>query len=808
MELGRPHLGVEIPTIYYGPHSDEGYFGDAANPDQLVFHEVADMSDIDFVSEGIESFMTAYYGNDRYPSHNDRILGYYSTYSTRQENSQDDQAAIEADKMAIILHDFVERVILSPEKTAAKRGLTADQADAIKMDGLARFEEILGKVKDPDGLMKAYLFAIDVSKWESAAQVWRERATDRINEMRSEGRMSSYSSVVVNAAINKTPLLDSIDKDELTRVLKMKDHCLIDLKLGEISQGTLNHNIQGVFLKGLETLDNIEHPPRHKPASTYRDCTEAINFFVPALATLGYKKLAMDLRGAALKWLFDDPHGHAERQHTMSERYFKDIQSAVVNLREQDFGGLEIEVEDRVKTEGSVREKLAKEAYAGLDKVPDGIGFAFIVPDEMDGEEMMQFARSYMERLTDKSPNIVSEHPSVTGETFERQKKASGYEAIHMTFYYYPEDGSGEGIPFEIQVITRTQNRMKLYGRSSDLFYKAGTSFTPADQPHFDRLAKRGQAEREMAPGSTAQSIAEEVAVSPEIPFVFNELFRAVDTPKGGRVLVPIELEATAQRIAVMFDKLDEGDLAVLPPTYVSEAQFTDALNMFDRELASDKNILNALALIKNSELDSMRDDGVTPTLEGHLLPVALSALMLAIQSGTLWDSDKLDPKEYMSNIVTITLLHDYVETALENLENRADVPQKRQEMLYAIKGMFGNDIRDGVNALTLPMEVEDQYTRREQYRHNIRADGHARLIKPPDRWQNHITDLIKLVNGQIKPGSSEYQDVLTYFTKTDRHQSADFTSPELPREYAQVHAIIWEFAKYFGYTPEESSHS
>jgi ppGpp synthetase/RelA/SpoT-type nucleotidyltranferase len=790
------------------PLPDEGDFSDPRHPGQLILSQEVFVSDSDVVSEGVEKFMSNLYGTDRYADHNDRILTYHARYAAKEDAGEEEHAAIEIDRMAIALHDFVEHTILNPEKTATKLGLEPEQAAEIKSSALARFNEMLDEVGDQDGLIKAYLFAIDASKWESAARVWRHGATTRINEMIADGRMSEYSGVIVNAAINKTKLLGSADKEELARVLKMKDHCLIDLKLGAISQGTLNHNIQGLFLKALETLDIIEHPPKGNPASTYRDCTEAINFFVPALATLGYKDLAMDLRGAALKWLFDDPHGDAKRQNTVSERHFNDIRNTVTDLHDQEFGGIEADVASRVKTEGSLREKLASADYEGLHLVPDGIGFAFVVPDEMAGEEMMQFARSYMDRLTAGPRKIISKHPNEAELAFEEKDKASGYKAIHMTFYYYPDDGSNDEVPFEIQVLTASQNTMKLYGRSSDLFYKAGTSYTPPDQQHLDRLAKRAQAEREMAPGSTVQSIAEGVALSPEIPSVFNKLFRAIDTAKGERILVPIELEGVARAISdILSSPAGEAaeDLIVLPASKVTENQFKEALNMFDRELASDKNILNALALIKNSKYaNSKRVDGKTTTLEGHLLPTALSALMLAIQSGKIWDSDNVGPQEYMSNIVTITILHDYIEAALEDDENAANIPETRQKMLFEIKRMFGTPIMEGVDAMTLPMEIEDQYTRRDQYRQNIQANGYAKLIKPADRWHNHVTDLIKLAAGQAPAGSTLYQKIMGYFAKTDHHQSADFTSEELSDVYTRVHDVIWQLAKHYGYEQGE----
>lgn len=817
MKIGRsPHeMG---PSLYHAPAADRGSFG--ARAGRLLAKEVSLLDedlppevipDSDRVSEDVEAFMSQLYGNDRYTEHNDRILKCYGRYAVREGTSEDDRAAIEIDRMAIILHDFVDHAILNPEKTAPKLD-EPERGDEIKKEAWDTFNRVLNKVGDQDGLIKALLFAIDASKWEAAARIWRKGATQRIEESVAGGKIHAYTAKVDYAAVNKTPLLDSIGNEELARVLKTPGNIniFLDLKLEAISEGTLDHNIQGLFLKALETLDIIEHPPKDNPASTWRDCIEAINFFVPALATLGYKELAMDLRGAALKWLYDDPNGDAERQHRVSDRYFDDVKGIVTGLRKQRFGDLEINVEQRVKREGSLRAKLASKDYEELHEVPDGIGFSFIVPDEMSGSEMEQFAQSYMDSLTDGTYRIIAKHPNDNEEAFERKKQESGYEAVHMAFYYYPEDGSGAGVPFEIQVLTKTQNRMKLYGRSSDLFYKSGTSYDPVDQPHLDHLAKRGQAEREMAPGSTIHSISEALSLWPDspdidIPFVFNKLFRSVDLADGQRILVPHELEELASSLsAELAETFDGGEgLTVLPATKVNEAQFMEALRMFDVELPGDKNILDALTLVRHSEAGKLRADKLAFTLEGHILPTALSALILTMQSGKIWESEKLGPKEFMSNIVSIAILHDYVEAALEKYKD-ADVgtiTQKRHDILLGIKLTFGVEIMEGVDALTSPLEITDQHERREQYSRNTQANAYARLIKPADRWQNHITDLVKLATGQAD--SAVYEEAMTYFAKTDRYQSDAFTSEDLSHVYARAHEVVWQFARHFGYRPK-----
>ncbi len=787
--------------------------------------------DSDIVSARIEAFMQDLYFTDRYAEHNERILGYYDAYFGRQDEPQsnpDTDTASDThtiDKMALILHDFVEHGLLKPEKTSAKQasqGRDPEHPEEIKRRALEAYNELLDYV-DPDSLEKAYLFATDTSKWESEARKWRPGAIDKIDERVAEGTITPENAVILKAAINKTPDLDEVGRDELEQVLRMSEHYLADLGLGAISEAMVKHNIKGVVHKSIETLDLIRHPAADNPAATYRDCTEAISVFAPTLMALGYKqpvykKLALDLRDAALQWFFDDPNGDAQSQRTVSELYSEDIETCAVDLLEAEFGGIKTATEARVKSEGSLRQKLASKDYIQARRAPDGVGLTFIVPNDMTTEEITQFSEQYSKKLA-SNPQIGPGHP--IGSAFDDmqgdRRKESGYEAVHMTFYYHPAhyfpsvSPLGHTVPFEIQVLTQEQHRMKIYGRYSDLFYqggltKIGTGYDDTDQPHLDHLEKRAHAENELAPGTTVQSIAEMVAKTPEIPSVFNKLFRAVDI-NGARILVPPELEEAVRKLPPHSVGPPES-LTVLPPTYVSKAQFLEAISKFGKELAGDKDILNALELAEEIEAGMMRDDGVTPVFEGHILPTALSAVMLAIQSGEIWGGDEEShPTEYISNIATAAILHDYPEKRMETIDGRNAKVAERELALTEIKHKYSATVAASVRALTIPVEIVEESARRDQFTTNILDDEKATLVKPLDRINNHIADiklLQKLAQDPATAAKPENQKIIkekmAYFAKSARHMPALFESPKLPPAYSRSLNIMWQLAKQVGY--------
>ena len=830
----------EAALLYLAPPDEGGRFGGASNPAQLALRQELELRtagaetgafpDSEIVTQRATAFLDSLYDTGGYYArHTAGILASYPQYATREIVSEEGRAVAEIDRNTIALHDVLDHAIRHPQAAAARVsarvGFNPAEAPLVAVDikksAIAEANEMFKEVGDQDGLMKAYLFANDASHWELAAQMWRAELTDRITTMMNADtpteRMDRRSGEVLIAVINKTPDLEKYSQAELARILELEGKRLIGLELPPLSRAAEAHNIRGLPAKGLETLWNIQNPPKDNLASTIRDCFEAINFLVPGLYALGYDKLATDLRGAVLERFYPDPNGDAERQHKISEQYSEELGAIVGGLQEREFGRAGLRILSREKTNGGLRQKLASPGYEDLRQAPDGIGYAFIVPNGMTPEAREHFARSYQRRLiSSQGPyRIEARHPKGTEDehTFEAHNREN-YQVTNMTFYYYPEGGPAEGVPFEIQVLSEAQAKLKRFdGRYSDLRYKAGQADIPAspgDKESLSHMQKRGEAEHAMMPASTVQSIAECVVTSPGLEyFVFNALYQAVETPDAGGVLVPHELADAARAISSRLAEVsgDPGDLTVLPPTYLAEEQFVKALNLLGLDAREDPNIKNALTFIKESEAGNTRDDGKTPIVEGHLLPTALMALMLARQSGKIWDSE-LGPTEYMSNVVTAALLHDTVETELQKLKNGgADtefILQRRKERLFDIANQYGEAVMKAVDAMTLHVEIEDQEMRRSQYRQDVQANEYARYaLKPADRWNNHMADIIQLATGQAPPGSALYQKKMRYAAKTDRHQSADFTAAELPDVYRRIHYTLWAFLKSFGYQPE-----
>jgi hypothetical protein len=793
--------------------------------------ETMTVPDSGLVTQRATALLDGLYGTgDYYAIHTAGILRDYPRFAGREIDSEEGQIVAEIDRNTRALHDVLGHLILHPQQAAARLGFNPDVAPLVAVDikesAITEVNKMFEEVTDTDGLMKAYLFANDASHWEAAAQMWRAEITDRVLDMvnadKPADRMDRRSGEILLAIINKTPDLDRYDETEIAGVLQREGRRLIGVKFSPLSEATKARNIRGLPAEGEEYYWNITHPPKGNLASTARDGIEAINFIVPGLYAFEYDTLATELRGAVLELFYPDPNGDAERQHRDSEQYFPELEAIIAGgLQEPEFGRVKLEeFFGRVKTNGSLRQKLASPGYEHLHQAPDGNAFSPIVSNETELAETVHFARSYQRWLTsaDRPFNIEARHPKGREDrhTFEVHNEAGvpgEYQAIHMTFYYYPEGGPADGVPFEIQILTQEQSKLKRFDENyTDLRYKGGKPpVIPGDQEDLNHMQKRGKAEHTTMPASTVQSIAEGVVTSPGLKpehFVFNAFYQAVKTPGAGGVLVPHELGvawAIADRLAKVAG--EEDDLTLLPPTYLGEEQFVKALNLLGVDARKDQNVARALAFVKQSEAGNTRDDGETPIFEGHLLPTALMAVMLIKQSGKIWDSE-LSPTEVMSNVVTAALLHDTPEGKLDKLKKQgasaATILQKRREMLYDIAQQYGKDVAEAVDAMTLHVEIEDEETRREQASRDVLANEIAKYAgKPADRGNNHMADLIQLATGQARPGSALYQRKMTYARKTDRQLFADFTAPDMPDAIRRMYYLMWELLKSFGYQPE-----
>jgi hypothetical protein len=265
----------------------------------------------------------------------------------------------------------------------------------------------------------------------------------------------------------------------------------------------------------------------------------------------------------------------------------------------------------------------------------------------------------------------------------------------------------------------------------------------------------------------------------PELDSPVNRAYQVVETDTA-RIMVPPELaDFAASELA---GKGLKGDI-FLPPAQLSLEDFMWMIGQLDSNLLEDEQIQNALDILMNQELPS-RHSGAGQ-LEEHLLPTAFHAALLAAHSVRHWDSK--DSSRFLSDTVTVALLHDII----EDIEDE----NEKEEMRVHIQSMFGDKISSLVDALSSPEEIEDDHERRTTYAKQLEEEPMAFFKKLSDRMQNHTVDLVRLATPP-DPNQKELKRIHDYFIKTLTYLSPLFDSDESPDEYRQVHTVIMAMAE------------
>lgn len=714
-------------------------------------HELAQAAVIEF-----------FRADSRYPDHNERMLQKLHNFGLGTSGLA----------MATVIHDIVDHGLVNPEDEEKKQ-----KAQKIISD-------LYVQVSDKHEFLYGLGCAISTATWESdVAEAYR--STDRSQFP----PMDDNSWTHVRAAIKKDK---SVEIDEAI----LKTARIVDLDTGSLNKAMKNHDVEGLLLKSIELLDNLENPPPN-PDSVYRDCVEILNSYGPALEFFGFNELATKLNGEALKYFYDDPEAirKTNNQIEISLRHLEEIHDKVPEVvistieeiaeyeKIDNLRSNVILIGPRVKSEGSTRKKFSTEKYKDEEQLPDGIGYKLVVLDNfLDksesevGELIERIGYALQERLSPSENNsgygIFVNNDST--ENYIRDPKASGYKAFHFTPRYM---AGTQSVPVEIQVVSFTQDVNHTYDIASHVLYKNeadSNEYVIRDlqniHPRVEQLKNKPD-NQELRP----QTWFELLKLMPEMDTPIHKTFEVVEI-NGSRIMVADGMGKYAKQLLGEAQGLD-GDI-ILPPSVISEKDFMAMIRLISPGLAEDENLLKAVEFAKNQILKPRRD-GV-PTFVGHLLPTALHAAITASSSSIHWKSK--DSIKYLSDTVVVALLHDMVEDV------KGD--EAKQNMRGYIDSEYGPEVLAAVDALTSPQEIENETRRRKAYAKQLAKNPLALLVKLSDRSQNHVSDIVRLA--RTNPDKDEMRKIKKYYTKTITYLNDKFMDrAKQPEEYVQVYKTV-----------------
>lgn len=753
--------------------------------------------DVGVIRGAIEEFFGP---ESRYPGHNDAMI----------ESLRADELDSPGMVTAVEVHDLVDHGLVNPkdEQTYAK--------------ALQLFSSMYDKVDDKHRFIYGTLCALSASMFEQeVAESWRVEGLDHFQDRDPE------EVAQIRAAITKDK--DTEIDEQVLKTALVKG--LVDTS--SLRDGLNSQDVEGLPLNSAQLIDNLKNRPKDNPASTYRDCVEILYAYAPALILAGFKKQGAELRGKALEYFYDNPDivQRAKSQIEKSEENYDEVQelfsealyeSLDAIAQERSLPGLrdKIHVIGRVKSEGSLREKLSSPDYKGVDEVPDGIGFRIIVLDDQirkdeatnpDGDldddlPLKHYTNGLIKEIGESLSYVLTgtafepsygEDSNHTGEfkaisrgsflashprdenhvdsSIDEPRK-SGYSAYHVTFSYVV-DGL-ETVPIEIQIVTASQEENHTYSKSSEIWYKSGKKPDDKDIENFWVLARRSEQMKSKPDNEEVrpQGFFRLLKHFPEISGVSDfdtAIHRNFSYAEGAeaRLLIPKQMEGYIDEAFIEQSGL-EGDI-ILPVNEISEEDFFEIIKLVSPTLANDEKIQEAINFVRGLDLKPRRD-GIS-VVEGHLLPTALDAVMLASASSKHWDSN--DSVNYLRDKVLESIFHDVVE----------DTKGKRakQEKRDYIRSGYGSKIASVVGSLTSPAHIKDTEIRRQMYALQIAGDPEALLVKPSDRMQNIMADITRLLT--TSPPPKEIKKISDYEEKTAAHLEPLFMRPEvLPKEHRE----------------------
>jgi ppGpp synthetase/RelA/SpoT-type nucleotidyltranferase len=731
------------------------------------------ITDLQIVQQNVNAFYTEKYGEEnRYIGHNQRITALLD----------DNDLATDGLEMAVQLHDIVDHGLINPR----------DEKE--KLDAQNFIYSIYEQVEDKDEFLYSIGCAISASSWEDkVGEGWRGNLSELL-EGKTYGEQTQLKLAASPDEATKFPI--NVD------LLKSANSYRLDSK--SIREATLKYDVEGLLIKSLEIIDNLDNPPPHNPASTWRDCVEIVSCYSPALSLFGFSELASDLRGRALEYFYDSPelNDKARHQVKISDRYIdliKDlVEESTLHEAAKSVIGVEadekqvaqllqiIKLSSRVKSEGSIRKKLASDKYSkeNASLVPDGIGYKFTLPDSFSEDDVRTFAKAVKSILVpadqddDEHSGILPFHISLEsqlkakGEDAEEdlmsgKERVSGYRSYHLAFVAEIE---GHDVPFEIQILRESDERDNTYNWAAHDLFKTGTKPNEDIVRDLDHIRARAQLLRDKpwTQELNPRTWFDLLQLLPELDTPFHNNYRLVETDRA-RIMVPKNLETFA-KYSLNYHGL-EGDI-ILPPNSMDEQTFLHLIKLIDPALDGDEQIRKALDTLKSLKLKPRRTG--ESQLEGHLMPAAFHAGIMTAMTGAHWDANT-DSKQYLSDTITAALLHDTVEE--KDLSHEF------------IEANFEPDVAFIVRAMTKDDDIEIEGDRREAYAEQLSDSTRVMKIKISDRMQNHITDLVRLANDN--PSEYELGKIKDYFIKTQKYLSDYIDKHLLPAEYHEVHHAI-----------------
>ncbi|MCL2821889.1 MAG: RelA/SpoT family protein, partial [Firmicutes bacterium] len=215
-------------------------------------------------------------------------------------------------------------------------------------------------------------------------------------------------------------------------------------------------------LHNMRTLEFLPKPEKQK-----RIANETFEIYVPLASRLGLSYIKCELEDSYLKYL--DPELYADiYQRVKTVREGDERRVRVDTIVEQlkimlETLGIKGEVSSRVKHLYSIYKKMQK-LDLGVDQIYDLTAVRVIVPTVADCFSVLSYLHSFWRPIPGRMKDYIN------------SPKANNYQSLHTTIM------SNTGMPFEIQIRTKSMHQIAEYGIAAHWIYKEEHGKTNLDK--------------------------------------------------------------------------------------------------------------------------------------------------------------------------------------------------------------------------------------------------------------------------------------------------------------------------------------
>ena len=219
----------------------------------------------------------------------------------------------------------------------------------------------------------------------------------------------------------------------------------------------MSKDIRVVLIKIADRLHNMRTMQYQTPEKQIQKCRETMDVYAPLAHRLGMQKIKWELEDTSLRYLapmeYNEIMSYLQAHKEKDEAFMRTIQDKITQRLTS--VGIHNTTYGRIKHVYSIYRKMLAQGKT-IDELYDIYAFRVIVDTIPDCYNVLGHVHDLFSLVPGRFKDYIS------------TPKPNGYQSLHTTVIGH------EGIPFEVQIRTRTMDEQAEYGVAAHWKYKEG----------------------------------------------------------------------------------------------------------------------------------------------------------------------------------------------------------------------------------------------------------------------------------------------------------------------------------------------